>query len=224
MSRSKIIEKIEKLLALATSPNEFEATRAMEKAAEILKKHNLSMSDILNNKKEYKLHSFGQNMGKRTPEWKKTIFARVSNVFDCALLVVKVPKEDSLYQILGHLEDLKLTRHFCDFFCGVVEEAGKMYFGTTKDKNDFKYGMSIKITDRLKQMHTILLKDETTALVVIEKKKKINDYIDSLGNIKTKKLSGRNQMSRKSFFDGVAAGENICLNTPIQHEKKVAIH
>lgn len=41
-----IAEKIKALLALATSPNENEAASAMEKAQELLAKHNLSMKDV----------------------------------------------------------------------------------------------------------------------------------------------------------------------------------
>lgn len=41
-----IIEKIQKLLALATSPNEYEARLATEKANELLIKYNLKMQDV----------------------------------------------------------------------------------------------------------------------------------------------------------------------------------
>ena len=44
----KTIEKIQKLLALASSPNEHEAQSALLKAQELLAKHNLSMGDITN--------------------------------------------------------------------------------------------------------------------------------------------------------------------------------
>lgn len=42
----KIIDKIQKLLALATSPNEHEASLAAEKAHELLIKHNLDLQEI----------------------------------------------------------------------------------------------------------------------------------------------------------------------------------
>lgn len=42
-----VAEKIKKLIALASSPNEAEATAAMEKAQELLAKHNLSMERVL---------------------------------------------------------------------------------------------------------------------------------------------------------------------------------
>lgn len=45
-NNEKSINKIKKLLALASSPNEHEAQSALLKAQELLAKHNLSMSDI----------------------------------------------------------------------------------------------------------------------------------------------------------------------------------
>ncbi len=45
-TRDTIIEKIQKLLALATSNNEHEASLAMEKAQELLLRHNLSMAEV----------------------------------------------------------------------------------------------------------------------------------------------------------------------------------
>jgi len=45
----KILEKIQKLLSLATSDNEHEAKAAMDKANALLVKHNLSMQEAKEN-------------------------------------------------------------------------------------------------------------------------------------------------------------------------------
>lgn len=49
----KLIEKIQKLLALATSPVEAEAKAAAEKANELLLRHNLSMQEVASEEKLY---------------------------------------------------------------------------------------------------------------------------------------------------------------------------
>ena len=46
MVDQNLLEKISKLLALTSSPNEHEAALAAEKAAELLAKHNLSVADL----------------------------------------------------------------------------------------------------------------------------------------------------------------------------------
>ena len=52
MVDQNLLEKISKLLALASSPNEHEAALAAEKAAELLAKHNLSVADLGQDKDE----------------------------------------------------------------------------------------------------------------------------------------------------------------------------
>ena len=52
MANEKIQEKIKKLLALSSSPNEAEAALAMEKAHELLKTYNLSLSQISINEED----------------------------------------------------------------------------------------------------------------------------------------------------------------------------
>lgn len=53
--KSKILEKIEKLLALQTSPNEHEAARAAEKVRELLIKYNLDLAEIRQNADDVKI-------------------------------------------------------------------------------------------------------------------------------------------------------------------------
>ena len=58
-SDNAVREKIAKLLSLATSPNEHEAHLAMEKARQLLLKHNLSLSDINDERQRYSLRQLG---------------------------------------------------------------------------------------------------------------------------------------------------------------------
>jgi hypothetical protein len=46
MIDQKIIDKLQKLLALSASDNENEATLAMKKAEELMREHNLSVADV----------------------------------------------------------------------------------------------------------------------------------------------------------------------------------
>ena len=46
MVEQKVVEKIQKLLRLGTSSNEHEAKLAMERASDLMRKHQLSMSQV----------------------------------------------------------------------------------------------------------------------------------------------------------------------------------
>ncbi len=61
----KILDKVHKLLALAQSPNEYEAQNAMTKAHEFLLKHNLSLLDM-QTERTYIYKQIGE-VGRRNP-------------------------------------------------------------------------------------------------------------------------------------------------------------
>lgn len=65
----KVIDKIKKLLSLATSPNEHEAARAAERAHELLVKHNLDMQQVENRPDpEYVKHRISERVYQRVEE------------------------------------------------------------------------------------------------------------------------------------------------------------
>lgn len=55
--QSPLIQRIKKLLSLATSQNDFEAKAAADKANELLVKHNLSMQELSDVEKDYTANS-----------------------------------------------------------------------------------------------------------------------------------------------------------------------
>ena len=218
MEKSKIISKLEKLIALATSPNEFEADRAMEKAAEIMKKHNLTMNDLEQGEQKSGLCMSDTEMGKRVPVWKTLIYIKVPAIFSCSTLR-KNTRDGSIMCILGEKEDVELAKHFCNYFCIAITMYSKLYQG---NKNDFKYAMTLTITDRLKKMYEKIVEDNTTALVVIHKKKKIDDYINQMKNVKTRTTRSKS-MTKSDYLAGIKAGKNMAINTPIEQQRRQAI-
>lgn len=64
MTREEIIEKVQKLLALATSPNENEAKLAARKAHELLTKYNLSLEAVEAHKVREEYEALDKDSGK----------------------------------------------------------------------------------------------------------------------------------------------------------------
>ena len=67
---NKILDKVQKLLKLSESPNIEESKLAMEKAHQLLKEHNLSISDI-HEKSDLIENCFGHS--RRIVNWKKSL-------------------------------------------------------------------------------------------------------------------------------------------------------
>jgi hypothetical protein len=79
----KIIDKIRKLLALATSSNEHEAALAASHAQRLLSEHNLAMADIETEIKPQSADRIETSVSKTLPKWVRHLSAGVSSAFDC---------------------------------------------------------------------------------------------------------------------------------------------
>ena len=83
----EIIDRVNKLLALATSANEYEASAAAAKAQEILTEHNLGLEDIKTDQKSPALPieqiTIGSNS--RKVYWKGFIANAIANANFCKM-------------------------------------------------------------------------------------------------------------------------------------------
>lgn len=88
-NNEKSIDKIRKLLALASSPNEHEAQSALLKAQELLAKHNLSMSDIGNIEQEEEVVEFTIDAPFSKMKWRYLLASVIADNFRCYCWGVK---------------------------------------------------------------------------------------------------------------------------------------
>lgn len=80
-NKEKIIDKVRKLLALSTSPNEHEALLASTKASELLRKYNLTISAIEIEKE--KARTIVRFIQKRLPIWAVALANILTEHFNC---------------------------------------------------------------------------------------------------------------------------------------------
>lgn len=85
-STSPVIEKIRKLLSLASSSNEHEAALAATHAQRLLAEHNLAMADIEANHPPQSADKVETTVAKTLPKWIRSLSAGVSAAFDCQAL------------------------------------------------------------------------------------------------------------------------------------------
>ncbi|MEK0195573.1 DUF2786 domain-containing protein, partial [Microcoleus anatoxicus] len=82
MADTNIVEKIKKLLALATSSNENESTAAAEKASLLLAQYNLSLADLGPNKQE-EISESGVETTPRYVTWKMILLSGIAEANGC---------------------------------------------------------------------------------------------------------------------------------------------
>jgi hypothetical protein len=89
-NKAKILDRIQKLIALSTSPNENEAAVAAEKAQALLIEHNLSMADVkasTHKKVEYTINNV-----KTTPyPWHRLLAQAVAKLYFCTSYYTPTP-------------------------------------------------------------------------------------------------------------------------------------
>ena len=81
--KTRIIDKIRKLLALANSGNEHEAALAASHAQRLLSEHNLAMADIEPDFNPQSADKVETTIPKTLPKWMRHLSAGICTAFDC---------------------------------------------------------------------------------------------------------------------------------------------
>ena len=144
----KILDKVQKLLALAQSANEHEAQNAMTKAHELLLKHNLSLLDIQTDW-NYIYRQIGE-VGKRNPI--KTIISAII----CRFFFVEAiwtfgydqhkDRSGQVLEIYGTPENVEMAEYVYDYLQNIpehlwVEYKGQKEINGNRHRRSFIYGL-----------------------------------------------------------------------------------
>lgn len=183
---NKVIEKIEKLLALAGSDNENEAKSAMVKAQELMAKYEIGRERV-----------YGKGHGERPviylsggpfkDEWVNMVATVIAENFRCRCITVKMRKTGGSFRIrfYGYEEDAEICINIFNYAVKVVRkrfvtlraiyaEAGKNFRRNEKMNyiSGFCHGLDRNFEEQKKQSQSFAL-----ALVTPEA---VNRYVNEL--------------------------------------------
>ncbi|ABG49948.1 hypothetical protein Tery_0492 [Trichodesmium erythraeum IMS101] len=223
MVDQNLLEKISKLLALTSSPNEHEAALAAEKAAELLAKHNLSVADLGQDKDEDITKSIVDKTG-RYVTWKMWILAGIANANGCQAMRSTYSGE---MRIVGTETNITVSRSLYEYLTAVVDKLVKQHRGKGRVFiNAFRVGCATRLRQRLEQRRKYMEEKgiasngdddskSASAIVVRSMFEKhtlaIQAYLKQEGvKCKTQKSSKVN--SDLGFSFGYIAGEKVRLN------------
>jgi len=139
---NKILERIKKLLSLATSNNENEAQLASAKATELLTKHNLDMQQVEHANAEYIENTISED--KRVCNEDKYLSTILVNHFN-----VKVLKDlrgsTTKINIIGDKVNVEIAEYTYNFLKAQFRQLFRQYMkdtgATTKDRSSYYYGL-----------------------------------------------------------------------------------
>jgi len=219
----KFISKVEKLFALAGSPNENEATLAMQKANELIEKYNLSFLEA-GEKREFGYTVINRKR-KRIESYQRHICRILQDFFFVRVIMSSMydPITDQSYKIielLGTRENVTIGE-YCYFFLenklvSLWSHNRYKFKGNTRtEKNSYFLGLLTGFYHKLeKQKDKEIEKNaavtvENMALTVAERE--LDDYVSNRFP-RLQKVSRRTaKVYRNTYNDGMATGKTITL-------------
>jgi Protein of unknown function (DUF2786) len=151
---SKIVSKIQKLLALSTSSNQGEAMNALSRANALMKEYDISVSDIEDNKLN---NAYGEivdiDHGEITSQskYKHLVFTSISQLFK--VLVMRSILNTHRHRItwIGRKFRIEIAIHTYQYLIDSIDRiTPKELKGS--DRKNFQLGAARNICDRIKDM------------------------------------------------------------------------
>ncbi len=233
-----IIVRINKLLALAGSDNEHEAALAMQRATELLHRHNLNAATdtspstctrlIINTRK------------KQIPSFRRSICAILRDYFFVQIICSSIydPQTDNTYktiELLGRAENVPVAEH-CYYFLeqqleGLWQKNRHKFRGNTRTAKNSYYlgllhGFARKLAAQVQSNERIneqaLSGKITPGALAVTTDNQLQDFVGfHFPRLKTRTVRGA-RIYRQPYDEAVATGKTIVLNRSVTDKKKGA--
>jgi hypothetical protein len=227
----KLKTRIQALRAktIANGCTEDEALSAAEKVAELLDRHDLSLSDVEIRDEPCEQRTYETFRKKRIPL--DDCIGAVANFCDCRVWREKNPAGENRYVFFGLRADVEVAHYLTELIDAAVRaELGR--YKTSRDYARFRHqdrhmanasftlGMVVSIGDRLttmKRARDAVNAGSGRALVVL-KAAVVDQEFDKLDLRLRSPRGGTRLVSGAAYEAGSAAGESMAINTGVRAE------
>lgn len=217
MEKTPIIEKIKKLLALASSSNEHEAALAAGHVQRLLAEHNLAMADIEASRKPDKADRVETAVSKTLPKWLRHLSAGVSSAFDCQ--AVHHPAT-GMMTFIGVGADVQIAAYTFTYLDRTVRKLCGSYMKQHVSpglanrhrellRHSYYLGAVSTITGRLREQKIVT--PVTTGALVPVKEALIRQAMQEVGPIRTMH-SRRSYISSDAYSRGQTDGKGVGIH------------
>ena len=204
----KIVEKIKKLISLSESPNKHEAERAMQKAQELMLKHNINMRTVVNHDADY-VNETSDTFKRESPNMK-----HINDIID-GFFFVKVVKSKrrngSYFNYIGEKNNVDTALHTVEFLKQTFDRLWKEYKAenglSRSSKGSYCYGLYIGIREKLEQQRAAA--ETKYNLVLVDDPKAEEKMRELFQNLRTVDQKPTTIRDTKAMNDGVKTGKNV---------------
>lgn len=210
-----LIEKVKKLMSLATSSNEHEASLAATKVHELYLKYNLEQADL--GAKSEVTHLLISTGKKRLSLIEKKIIAMLVEFYFVQVIVVQEfsPKYLAHYQALEVI-GLKENTLMAEYVYHFLFRATKSYPSTS-----MKLGLLDGFAQKLKGQD--VLETVNQKALIVRAQTELTDYVqDYFPRLRSLRSLAR-QISSSDYNHGISQGKKLNLNKPISDKNSGAI-
>ena len=220
--RTRAVERIARLLALAESPNVHEAEAAMAAAQRLMLKHNLELRDAHASSPRYEFRHLGEPSG-RVHEAERLLAAILGKHFFVEVIWVPVyrPREGkrgSVLEICGSADNVEMAAYVHAFLRHTAQELWEEHKRATgersnRERRTFLAGVMAGFADKLSRQAK---EHASLGLVWVKDGDLEHFYRVRHPYIRNVRYGGR--MRNEAFAHGKEAGKKIVLRKPIGSE------
>ena len=206
----KILDRINKLLALSKNPNVNEGNSAMEMAEKLMAENGISFSDLDASKLENDLGPVGSSEGNYHANgwcrWERILSHVIAEHFGCITYISTIyfPKKSSGIVFVGHESNRITAEIMFNWIRRLILKEAKATVATNEIRS-FCYGAVMALNAKYSVKKSEIVSNCPAVVDEVQK------YVEEKLNLKTTKgravsiYSGASEAGRK-------AGENISLN------------
>ena len=229
----KILNKLQKLLALSASTNEHEAALALEKAQALMNEHNVTVQDVAVDGSGADITSqeiFG--LTKSRQKWESILGASVANTFDGRAIVDSaatgwfitfVAGKTDMVIIVDLFERLRLSVRRMSKTYVDRERSIKPWLSAKTLHNSYRRGMVQTIHKRMATLKQNTRPDDCTRNqhglsgmdLVVVKNRAVDQRIAKLFGQTRKESSRRISVDRGAYHQGREDGNNVSLHSSV---------
>lgn len=236
--KDSILKRIQKLLRMSeeNGASENEALMAASKVQELLKEHNLSLSDVKDDTEQEPIDRENFDLGKEN--WRAWIAQATAKLYFCSMF--QSTKYENYKRVkkavfVGRKSNRIVAKSMCDYFEKTVERLADEEFKTVpgskaainKMKHAFRMGCASRLQSRLQEKYNELVPaytgiDNPDGLPILYKNEQtaISEWLAKQGVRIRSSKSSFSVRDRVAYANGQKKGDGIGLNTQVNDQTR----
>jgi len=230
MTHEQIVARVQKLLALATSPNEHEAASAAAKAHALLAEHNLSLSEVAssNSDTDTPVGTVESTTVHGTP-YERRMWSQVAKLNFCSYFYTRTYKGKILHNVVGNqansLVACAMATYLMDTVLRLSKEARAERDESMRWRDAFRKGCADTITHRIMERIKELRSGEDATKSISnpgnlpalydDQNKAVQAYLAKNHPNLTTAKSREGRADASAYRSGSQAGSTVSLNQQV---------